>query len=528
MWAAPLYRLTGRIETAKAFSIPLMVAAGLSVFGCLLLASTLRPWVAALLAAVAAANPVALVQLLNFYQDGALASLLTVCAASSALWAGTRSRTGLALAMAAGVGAGAVKLTGPVFAVVLVGAALAWKLRTRARRELRAFAVALVAAVPALLLLSGGTYLTNIVRHGHPMYPVFGPDRTAIVEFPPHKRVQTLLASVVSRSARPADGATTIEDLQAWRGIKPPFVFDRNELWVFMSPWVGVGGWGPLFSGVALIGAMLLVASAVRRPARIRWILVLSAPLVISVLVHPLCWNARFVPQVWLVPLVIVVIVLAAPASRAEKLLAAGVIAAAGLNAALVSWAHVPAVVSNSRALQANLLRLQDLPGPLRVDFGPFRSNRVRLAELGIDVLEVNDPGFSLPVYNGYAPAVLVRSQVIETAGDRLAVALEWRPTEGADRYLLEALGRDGSAVVRERTSAPEAVVTVPRTPIDWRLSICNRLGCCAPKKLNVPNLDPDGWVAPIPVSEEVDLGDRSMDKKTRVRRSGRSKPSGV
>ncbi len=494
LWGAPLYSFTGRIETAKAFSFPLAVAAGLSVLACLLLITPLRPLTATVVAVAAAANPVAVVQFLNTYQDGALASMLTICAASLALWVRTGSRIGLAMATAAGVGASAIKLTGPVYVIIFVVAAVGWLVwNGKWRHQWRALAIAVGLATIGLHAASGGTYLTNTVRHGHPLFPVFGPEKAPIVETSPHHRLQVMAASIFSRSRPGPEDYGSVESLIRWRGLKIPFVFDGGELSAFMRPWVRIGGWGPLFGGVVLLTAVLLVVSAFRRHSRVGLILLVAAPLAISVVVNPVCWKARYVPQSWLVPLVIAVVVLATSKGRLERLLVGAILVTACANSLLVAWGHVPAVVHNSNRLRTHLLDLDEGRRPINVDFGPFRANRVRLAELGIDFSEVEDDHCSLAVYNGFASAKVIRSEVEEASDGERLVSLQWKPTPGARSYRVGIvdhpageLNVEGAEPPHIETSGPEAVVLVGPHRTTLTLEICNDLGCCPPKVLRV------------------------------------------
>ncbi len=486
LWGASLYQLTHRIERAKAFSLPLMVASGFVVLACLLVVTTLRPAVAVVIAMVAAANPVGVTQILNAFQDGAMASLLTVVVASLVLWVRAESRVGLVLATASAVGVGAIKLTGPVYVVILVAAAVVWMMwKGRWRDQRRSFGIALALAAVGVLVLSGGAYLTNTVRHGHPMYPILGPDRAPIVEAPSHSRLSGLAASLLLRSQLSSDDYESVAILQHWTGPKLPFTFNRDELAVFFYPNIRVGGWGPLFGGVVLLTLCLLGVAAARRPRWAAIVVLTVAPIVVSVLVNPYCWKVRYVPQSWLVPLVIATMVLAARSSRTEKFLSGALVAAAGINILLVGWAHLPAVVDHSETLKERLLDLGRRRELLEFNLQPFRSNRVRLAELGIDFTEVDDYRYNLPVYLGTSPLKITRLDVesVESGGGLARIG--WRATAGVDGYLVEAVvpgpaGPGGSilSVVRRWTDSTEAEIPIPAGPVTIVVSNCNRIGC--------------------------------------------------
>ena len=115
---AILLRASGSLEATKGVQLLALLAAGLAVFAAL--GQSRR---AALAAALAAANPVAVVQSFSFYVDGMSASLMTGFVALA--WGWLR-RPGLA----SGLGAAAalvllvnLKFTGPIYAGVLVAGA---------------------------------------------------------------------------------------------------------------------------------------------------------------------------------------------------------------------------------------------------------------------------------------------------------------------------------------------------------------------------------------------------------------------
>ncbi len=486
LWGAPLYRLTGRIERSKAFSLPLMVAAAFAILAGVLIVTRLPIAVAALIGFATAANPVALTQILNAQQDGPFGSLLTITAVSLVIWVRGGSRIGLALAAAAAVGASAIKLTGPAYVGIFVFSAVAWLWWDGAwRRERRAFGVAVASAAVALFLLSGGSYLTNTTRHGHPMYPVFGPDRIDLIGLKPHNRFLTMAASVFSRSRRAPSDHETLPVLEGWTELKIPLTFDREEIRAFSDPDVRVGGWGPLFGGMSLFAVAILGITAVRRPRWAAMLVVALGPLVLSVVINPYCWKIRYVPQSWIIPLVVATAALASRSGRIEKALAWALLAASCANAVLVGWGHFPMVINHSNYLRQRLLELGHRRQALELNLEPYRSNRARLAELGIDFTEVRNPRHNLPVYLGHSPLRITRLDVEPAPGGGGSARIAWRATPIADAYLVEAVvpgpagpGGSGLTVVRRRTVETRAEIPIPARPVGIQISNCNALGC--------------------------------------------------
>jgi len=486
LWGASMVALTHRIEHGKSFSLLLMLAAAAASLAGLLVATRIGAVGAVAVAVVAAANPVVVTQILNSYQDGALASLMTTMIACLALWIRTESRAALAVAAAASVGVASIKLSGPVYVVVLVGAAAAWMWWIGGwRRQRLAAATAFGTAVVGVILVSGGSYACNAVRHGHPLYPIFGPEATAIVEVPPHDRFQTAAVSMFSRSQLTPDVAETVARLESRRTLKVPLTVDAGELEAFRVPNVRIGGLGPLAGGLLLLGTLLLVVTGIICPSYALLTVAAIAPVVATVLINPYCWFARYVPQLWLIPLLIAVSVLAVRPNRFAIVLAWLVIVLAGANSAAIGVVHAAGVVRHSRELKSRLLELGGRRQRLELDLGAFRSNRARLAELGIDFDEVRDPRRSLPVYLGYSP-LHVTDVEIERAPDGGGIArLGWTPAPGVDAYVVEAVmaapvGPGGGAlsVARTRTLTTAAVLPIPAGPVTIIVGHCNALGC--------------------------------------------------
>ena len=101
-----------------------------------------------------------------------------------------------------------------------------------------------------------------------------------------------------------------------------------------------------------------------------------AGSLLLSALLNPEAWWARFAPQLWLVPTVVALAAAhatAAPTRWASRVLIGVLI----INAGGIAVVHARAGIGRTRVVRAQMLELAMLPQPLRVHFGSFYSNRV-------------------------------------------------------------------------------------------------------------------------------------------------------
>ncbi len=484
LWGAALVRFTHHMEHAKALSIPLMVAAAAMAFAALLGLARIPSWLALGAAVTAAANPVAITQTLNTQLDGDLASLQLFAVSSLIICGRTRCRRGLvvlALAVAVGVN---LKLTAPAYFAILLAGGLLGLALVGPRQVIRSLIAVMAAAfIIGMAVVGFHPYVTNTIRHGHPLYPVLGPEKFVLVARAETNRAVLLFRSVFSPSrqfARESDVDHVLMD----NPLKLPFTVTPSEVRVFLMPDVRVGGWGPLFGGLCLLAVAGLAAASLRGT---RWLalgLAMTLPILVSVLIMPHPWFARFAPQGWLLPLVIIPLAWAAGGRlpRVLSVLAAGT---ALVNVAIVTTGYLPATVRHSALIETRLDQLRLLGQPLVLNLMPFPSNRARLAEMGIAFDETRDPRYLLQLVLGRFQPRLT-SAVVDA--DRGVVDLRWSEVPQATHYQVAILlpppaGPGGGALSVVRRSSAGSTATVPVGNGEFRvlLSPCNSVGCGPP-----------------------------------------------
>ncbi len=302
---AAIFELTGNVEAAKGWDFILLAVAGLLAAYAFMAVARLPRTTAGLLAAATALNPVVIYQSLSSYVDGLLASLLTATLVVLVLLL-LRPRPAIVLlASAVVILLINVKFTGAVLAALLL---LAWGVAALVRFGLaggivRSLPLA-AAALLGLLYVGASSYVPNTLLHGHPFHPLMGADPVDIITkntpaaFRELDRVSALAASVFARSDIGFAGYTF-----QWP-FTPPDPAELDEL-IWSDP--RMGGWGAMFGGLVVLGGLTLPAALAwcRRDPVALGLVGLAGLVLATVLVHPAPWWARYVPQLWLVPILL-------------------------------------------------------------------------------------------------------------------------------------------------------------------------------------------------------------------------------
>jgi hypothetical protein len=331
--AASLHELVGSVEVGKSLHVlPLGAAFFLTVS--LLVRLNFRIWLAVAGAGLAAANPIWILESLSFYVDGQIASLLLVAVATG-LWIVCFGNNRIA---AASLGLCLIllvnlKFTGLFYAgLVLLGLGGALLVQRRWLELRRMIAVNAIVLALAVGVVGFNPYVQNLLDFGNPFYPVYG---TGSVDF------------ITGNTPANLRGAPQLVQLSYGIFGKPANPIESNaELAVPFSlsnlsirfPYTGPGartaGFGPLFSGalvLSLAGLAWLGLRERRRAARLLvgfTVLFLAA----TVVAHPEGWWARYTPQLWLIPIVVILGAWAMSSQRAKWMgVVIGVVVAANL-----------------------------------------------------------------------------------------------------------------------------------------------------------------------------------------------------
>lgn len=257
---AGFYAVTGTIESAKAYTLLMMVAC----FG--IVANFLTTWgltsrQARLAALAAVVNPITVAQFSTFYNDAFLMlALFAVIVFLVRLFYQRTPETFMLLFMALTICAN-IKFTGLVYAFVFSLFHLLLLVRWMAKRKESLGGLILIAALicsgTIFFALLGGPYLKNMQGYGSPFYPILGADSVDIIagnepaSFEGRSTAFKAFYSIFSYSEDLGDAG--IADPR----LRVPFTLAKDELHTMSVPDLRIGGFGPFF------GPMLLACAVV-------------------------------------------------------------------------------------------------------------------------------------------------------------------------------------------------------------------------------------------------------------------------
>jgi len=385
--AAVLFKATGLIEHSKAIN-------GLAIFASFFLSLsallTFKPeqtFRAAFVALLLAFNPVSVYQALSYYVDGLLSSMLLCMIALGCLIFARPGWLLLGAYTSAMIFVINIKFTAVGYAGLLtIGLLIALYMSEQFDRLKQLFKIGAIGGLVGVLLVGYNPYVTNTLTKGHPFYPLAGEEAIDVVKnFTPRNlermnRVEQLGASYFAVTT-----GNSSEKLPT--RLKLPFTVSEKELVALGDPDVAVAGFGPLFSGILLLSLVVLLLAFRRRVGASLAALGLIAIIAGTVLVNPAAWWARYVPQLWIVPLICLWLGFSVMQGRRMLAGASWTLAAViAVNALMVGGTYTYHQWEWNRTLREQLAAVQaaSAQAPVRAEFTYSWSNRERFEKLGI------------------------------------------------------------------------------------------------------------------------------------------------
>jgi len=395
--ATCIYAITGHIESGKAINIFIVCALFFYSWYFAVKVIDNRNRISLLMALLISLNPVIVSQLLSYYIDGFLASLLCILVlqllslelikdADRKITWGT---IGVLIIMICNM-----KFTGVLISCVLLGAySLYWWLtKVRTVTIGKRYLILGVFYVCAILLFGFNPYVTNYQSKGSPVYPTTDPTVMAIILHNQPKLLEgkpnagKFLISLCSR----ADNVN--DSVFRW---KNPLTVTKAETRMYTATDVRLEGMGPYFLLAVILSLFLLVILCNKKASRQDMLLFgsLLSGILISLLVFRFSWWARFVPQLYLwVPIVLLMAFryLSRQPVKLVSYFSYAIMFTLFVNIIIIAGTYIGSNIIKTELIRQELTSLKSQPDPVIFNFTDsyFQSSRIRLQEFGVPYSE--------------------------------------------------------------------------------------------------------------------------------------------
>ena len=392
---ATIYAFTHRLETTKATNFIMLVASFCLSMTFLLRLNRFSVGKNILFSTLLAFNPVTFYQLLNTYVDGQLCSFLLCFIAVACLLYLDANRYFLMLLASILIIVINIKFTALVFAGIFTGGMLfTFFLCKRRQAFSRTFIVSAIASVFAVGVVGYFPYMINIIQYHDILYPGLPMLKSEALKFtPPRLRHINQLSKFFISFFSHTDNLHLSVAKDPQINPKIPFTLNKTDLFNASKPYVVfIAGMGPFFSGICL-SAIAIFGFCFWRLKNWKGVLpfiIMSGTILFSVLIISEAWYARYVPQLWFIPLILLIaseIYKSKTVSRIRNVLY--IIMLVNISFCLASF---PYVYYKTAQIKYELSQLKASQQTIPVEFTYFTSNRARFIEYQIPFREVKLP----------------------------------------------------------------------------------------------------------------------------------------
>lgn len=312
---ACVYRAFGFIESGKLINY--LFAFGAFLYGIAVL-NKLRFFhiaISVLLSFLAVFSPVVMTQIGTYYVDGLLGIAIIFIVLSILDLEIKTARYKYVIFIVALCVAGSIKLTGIAYAGFIGISYLCYKIYTKNHKDSKNILLSGAISIMLIMCCNINPLLTNQIHHGHFGYPLMGKDSIDIISsqqpqnFNGNNRFEKLAKSLFSKTQNISkDGTST---------LKFPFIKTKNEN--LNSPDTRIAGFGYFFSGIIVLCFAFVLINM--RHFYHRIFLFCFGVILGSILINSESWWARYVPQMWLLPFIVIIFSYSFSVNKISKIL---------------------------------------------------------------------------------------------------------------------------------------------------------------------------------------------------------------
>jgi hypothetical protein len=391
---ATIYALTGMLETTKSTNFIMLAASFCLSMAFLTRINRFSFRKNFLFSTLLAFNPVTFYQLLNTYVDGQLASFLLCFIAIGCLLYLEADRYFLVLLASILIILINIKFTALVFAgIFTTGMLLAFLVGKRWQAFKRAFIVSALSSIFAVGVVGYFPYMINIVQYHDILYPGLKVLKSEAGKFTPPRLInKNQFSKFIISFFSHTDNLHLTATKDPVIKTKIPFTFNKTDLFNASKPYVVfMAGMGPFFSGICLSAIFLFVYWWWRLKNRGTALpfIIMAGTILLSVLIISEAWYARYVPQFWFFPLVLIMVTEIDQGKTIRKIRHfLYIIMLVNISFCLASF---PYVYYKTAQIKYELDQLKASKQIIPVEF-VYYSNRARFTEFNIPYQEVSIP----------------------------------------------------------------------------------------------------------------------------------------
>ncbi|MFI5124795.1 MAG: hypothetical protein ACHQDF_05670 [Chitinophagales bacterium] len=390
-----VYALTNRIETTKSTNFILLAASFCLSLSFLLRLNRFSFRKNLLFSFLLSFNPIVIYLLLTTYVDGQLASCLLCLLVAGCLLYRDANRFYLILLAMILIVVLNIKFSSVVFAAIFsAGLLLALIVSGQKKSSKKVFLVCALAAGFGIAVAGYFPYITNTIHDHDPLYPGLPMLQSEAAKLAPESfahmnRFSRFFVSFFSHT----------DDLHIYRDKNPqipakiPFGFNRTDIYNALKPIVShMAGFGPFFSGICIMAFIFFTITAWRLPDKKQLVpvILLLGTLTCSVFIISEAWYARYVPQLWFIPVIALIVSEYYQPARFRKL--RNLLYLVALIDLSFAFASFPYIYYQSAKIDYELAQLKASGQTIPVQFTYFVSNRIRFSEKQIPFQETKIP----------------------------------------------------------------------------------------------------------------------------------------
>ncbi|MGN7783319.1 hypothetical protein ACTJIJ_02280 [Niabella sp. 22666] len=336
--------------------------------------------------------PVIWSEMTTYLVDGMLYLLVLVFSGSAIAWVRTRRKVYLGLIVLSAVWAINMKFTGVVF-IGVTAFFIAIYLLVKKRVLFTRFAALMVMAVVLALFFFGfNPYVTNTVQRGHPLYPLMGTkvypgiyeqtgkDSNEELETPKNLVGKPGWYSFLYTSfSRPGNAPyNDVENAE----LLFPFSLSLKDWKAYEFHETRTAGLGPFYGVMLLLSitATFLLFTASTQNIRLPLLLAVGS-IIVSLLLSRHFWWPRFLPQLWMLPVIPVLFLLLKARRPGLRLFALGCSVLIIIDGLIVLAVHMSWETRSSIQLRRQLNRLAASGQSIEVFYGAFQYSVERKLE---------------------------------------------------------------------------------------------------------------------------------------------------